>query len=494
MENSTDIDTLNKLKIHKTEDRMIKKYTVILLISGSVISSTALATDAKDRVYTVNTVELLSRAITNLPSCIEYCINAVVLKVRWKMGRPKFFWTLNVSHNSPNWLTMTHPELDKTPYTEFNVVFGKFYKQTSELFFKEPVSSIAGVNAAEIGGGRYQHKGWGKHQSVQFSEATVIGHPGSMILPMFDQNGLKPASKPGRKGEPEPCRTHGCLEDQGTNIGIGIRNDGGSSSGLSDEEKAKLGSSYLTRWLRGNGAINDPGLLRIFSYKEIHDYIANSPLGSFFKKLGTSIRLAAKPYGGKIERIFCPSEAAPFIPYYLSGYDAYAWRLGYPIADSNYSLTIANPLSKDKLGTKVKPIVKVADKVIEMPKVYEYWGNVFPRDGTVKTQNSAKMGAIVGYRANHILSDKKGTVGRIYRRPHENTVGVWAKDVPPINTTTPGQTESACHSNIANTGIFQQANATYAFTSWPKYHCDLARGSRIASIPLKTCLTPSVPE
>lgn len=473
----------------------MNKYVFVFLsalVFNSLFASKSAAqtVDPNEPIHRLNTMKVLQNAIDNMPACIEYCIEGVVLKVVFYLGVPHFFWTLRVSHNAPNWLTLTHPELDQTALTEFNIVFGKPYKKMSEVVFKKPLEVITKTKLPEIGGGRERHKAWGQHQAVQFSEATVMGSPASMILEMFDHNGIKLASRPGRKGEREPCRTHGCLEDLGDDLGDGIRGSGshlGNASALQNS-----GSGYLQGWQNGRYQLG--GLLKLFNYLNIHDAIAASKsLISFVGNLSKTLMITAKVYGARIDRLFCPMEIAPYQLYYLSGFDSYAWRMGYPITDPNHSATILNPLSKDRLGTRVKETFNIAGTTIKTPAIDEYWGNIFPRTGTVNIQNTAKMGAIVGYRANHILA-ANDNVGRVYRKPHENTVGVWSKEIPPDDATTPGQKPSACHRNIANTGIRQHADSTYAYTSWPKYHCDLAGGKTVAVISLSTCLTSRVPE
>ncbi len=464
----------------------IKLKLTIFLVVFLNITTTFAQQSTNNKTYYLDTVTLLKKTMSNMPDCIEYCIHELVFKMKKKHGIPYFFWTLNVSHNSPNWLNLTHPELDDTAYIDFNKVYGKAYKKMSELIFKKPVELIAGKKLAEeIGGGRYRHAQWGKHQAVQFSEVVVMGHPGSMILAMFGPNGLKP------KGN---CRTHGCLENKPNDLGEGIRNDTGDVDYNEDESQA-AGENYLNGWLNGNFSFTDPGLLGIFSYMGIHDIIASSDLLSdFLKNLIQLIQSTASSLGAEIDYFFCPMEIAPFIPYYLSGFDSYAWRLGYPVADSEFSNIILNPLSDDIIGTDVTDTVQIASKKIKIPTINEQWGNIYPREGTVNVQNTAKMAAVTAYRANSILSDRKKSLNRIYRKPLENTVGVWSKEVPPIDTTTPVHTVSACHKNIANTGIFIHKNSNYIYTSWPKYRCDLAGGKRILAIPLDICLTRPVPE
>ncbi len=436
-----------------------------------------------------NTVDLVIQAATDMPDCLDYKANKVVLKMTIGLfGIPEFFFTLNISHNSPNWLTMTHNELSKTPYKEYNFILGDIYEKVSEVGLKTVLFN-KGIDKIEVGGGRYQYKSWGEHQSVQYTEAMVIGHPGSMILKMFDKGGLKPDGYWVGSGENtnwHQCKTHGCLEEQYTEIGQGMRKSVNKNKPkLTEKQIGQKRLSYLKNWQDGKYT---SGIYDLMEIKGIHDQLKSiNKLGSFFKEFGELFDATSAGLGVKVDRVFCEMQVAPFIPYYLSGFDAVSWRMGYPIADPEYSTTILNPLSKDTIGTDVlDPLLKKT--------IPEKWGNIYPREGTVNISSSAKLGAVVAYRANSVLTDKERSGIRVYKKPFENTIGAWNKVFPKNDDTTPGATKSSCHKNIANTGIKVQTRGMYAYTSWPRYTCDLASGMTILEIPVNINITDKVPE
>ncbi len=458
--------------------KTVKKLALAMLISLAICNNT-IAEDKKinEKTYRVNTLTLITEAAKNMPDCIEYCINKVVLKMQITIFGPVFYWTLNVSHNSPNWLSMAHPRLSETPYKDFNILFGKVYHKLTQT----ALTTLIPTGMKDIDAGRQRYKEFGDYQAVQSTEATVMGHPGSLIFAMFDIGGLKPDGYwvgSGKNRRWHQCQTHGCLEEKNTEIGEGIRQSRVAKK-LSAENKKKLAGPYLTNWSKG---IYTNTIYKIFDVKAVHDVLKNiQALNSFFQSFGQAFQTAAASVGARFDRAFCPMDIAPFAPYYLSGIDALSWRGGYPIADPEFTKTIMNPLSKDIIGAKINGIP-------------ETWSHIYPREGVVNINNTAKMAAVVTHRANSILADKKRSGIRIYRKPFENTVGVWNKIIPNINTTTTGAKKSACHKQIGNTGTMIHNDSTYAWTSWPRYSCDLASGITIAKIPFKKCLTSVVPD
>ncbi len=461
--------------------KKIKQFILASLI-GLAIGNSAIASE---KTYRVNTMSLITQAAKDFPSCVEYCTNQLVLKMKMTIFGPVFFWTVNVSHNSPNWLTMTHTNLEETPYNEFNVFFGKIYQTLTE----KALTTMIPTGMKEIGTGRERYKNFGDYQAVQSTETTVMGHPASMILAMFDGGGLKPAGYWVGSGKDKywhQCQTHGCLEEQNTELGEGIRQSDKAKKSTFEEKKL-MAISFLKNWATG---IFTSQIYQIFDLKAVHDVLATvgkiKELASWFQTFGEVFSLLQNGgfgvgVGIGADRVFCPMDITPFYPYYLSGIDALSWRGGYPVTDPEFSATILNPLSNDIIGTNASGL-------------NERWGHIYPREGTVNINNTAKVAAVVAYRANSVLSDETRSGIRVYKKPFENTIGAWSKVVPNVETTTNGATVSACHKNIANTGTMIHNDSTYAWTSWPRYSCDLASGITIARIKFEKCLTPRVPE
>ena len=82
--------------------------------------------------------------------------------------------------------------------------------------------------------------------------------------------------------------------------------------------------------------------------------------------------------------ILMPSTAKPFVPYYSSLADAYAWR--FPALERFYPGSIIPGL--DDVGTII----------------LHDWGSVYPRNGYVNQPDDAKAGAVAAVRASTIIT------------------------------------------------------------------------------------------
>lgn len=402
------------------------------------------------------TLQLIKNNMRQMIPCIEYTIHGISTRMYFtKLGVPITYLTLNVSHNSPDNLYMTHYQLDDIPFIEFNTAFGSLYKTASEKILQVPTSLLIGSAAYGKGieASKYYHENYDEYQSLNLYESTVIGNPSAIIFQMFDQNGLKPANrKDGTKhSPPTPCQTPGCLEDYYKDfrinpseiVGGWASGSFGSTLNLTDALKAIAGSEgTLTELTRMVSSIK----------LKINDLVAKfGPL-----KLGGSL--------------FCPSAARPFEPMYLSGIDAHGWRWGYPLTDAEHSATVLNPLSGDTVGGNfIVPPTQWSQS--------QTFGHIYPREGTVNNPQTAKAAMVIAKRSESLLTSPSP-----YRIiPGKNSftgTGAWSRTFPQINQT-------SCRKNIAYTGLKEHTQAKHAWTQWPKYRCDLVRrGFRIAYIPV----------
>ncbi len=172
--------------------------------------------------------------------------------------------------------------------------------------------------------------------------------------------------------------------------------------------------------------------------------------------------------------------------------------MGYPVSDVRYSTQILNPLSSDTIGTKVSDTVRLGNQSIKLPAITETWGNLYPREGVLGHLWDSKRAAVIGARAANIMvEDNQSTRIRYKPDASNNGFGGWGKLFPINGETTPGQKVSACHKNIANTGITINETGGYVWTFWRRYNCDMrTTGIHITTIkfPQPICLTNKVPE
>lgn len=427
-------------------------------------------------VETMDTSELFSRTINTVPDCIEYCVDGMSLYMIVTPWGISYYWTPNVSHNSPDLLMMAHNTFTTTPYEEFNDYIGKSYTNAATAASKTIFNKVD----VEVGGGRSFHKKYGQHQSVNYKETTGVGHPASFILKMLGSGGFKPSGYWVNKGQKNEywhqCRTHGCLEEQRSNFGTSLRQEMSSGSGSpSQESKDADSQTFLDGWPKSNSTT--PTMLQSYGGNlSNHDSASNN---QSLSKMSSNIGSKVSRYGSIGQRIFCPINVTPFVPYYLSGLDAAQWRGGYPLTDPQYSAIILNPLSTDIIG-----------------RGKEQWGHLYPREGTVNHDWDSKIGTVVITRAASILNENNST--RVVSKPDasNNGFGGWGKFFPIEGETTPGAKAAACHKNVTNTGITNNENGGYAWTFWRRYNCDLrTTGIYITTIKFgPICLTPKVPQ
>ncbi|SUO90229.1 TraU family protein [Suttonella indologenes] len=379
-----------------------------------------------------SSLDLGQTNLQQLTDCLEYTFHGLTLRVIYYGWGYYWFWTPNVSHNSPDMLAITHAELNDIPYSDYNRVFGTALKSVSNVGFAKLGGSMIGLDA-EIGGGRYRHEAWGQHQSVQFTEASVIGNPSAMVIDAFTWDGLS---------IPREIQTSAQQLAEGK-----------SEQYLEDFVEGK------EQWTAElNGA---------FSYNQVMKSLAKSPVIKQIKRLIREIDKLAASLNGRVGHSpFCPVNQQAFQPFYLSGIDAYAWRMGYPVTDPDRTMEVLNPLA-GTIGTEG-----------------EIWGYLYPREGAVNQQESAKVAAVAAVRAADILAE--GGVGRLYREPRYKMARfAWSKVHP---------TSSECRLNIAHTGIEEEERDRYAWTMWTNHRCDLYRaGKVVAFVPLGPIrVTPSI--
>ena len=412
------------------------------------------------------TLELATVTVAQLPACLDYTIEGLTLRMIIRRWGVYFVWTPHVSHYSPDLLEMSHRELQYFPYIEYRLLLAIPYYEFTRTVFSRLLATLLGFNVnVPMGGGHYLHDQFGKHQSVQFSDAMVIGHPVAMLIEAFTFEGVNLPPSGGKNGRPQ----------------------------VSQEDV----TAWLESWV--NGKTDWPPIFsEVLGYQEVLAMLANSPVIQQVHQLMMQLNTALASVGGRVGKSpFCPVNSTPFEPYYLSGGDVYPWRIGYPVADSEKSLTILNPLSRDVIGPTTKRdreaetvIGKVLEKIAEALRELfrERWGHVYPREGSVDQRDSAKIGAVVAQRAVDLLAETEKPVGRIYRLPRYRMSGVaWSKMYP---------TQTWCHKNIANTGTeVDRPYDMYAWTVWTRHECDLyRRGFPVLYIPLGIPITPPVPD
>ena len=163
----------------------------------------------------------------------------------------------------------------------------------------------------------------------------------------------------------------------------------------------------------------------------------------------------------------CPSQATPFNPYFISGTDAIAWRLGVP--ESVYPEALIP--GKREIGNYPA----------------NTWGSVYPRTGFISQSSDAKSAAVIAQRVGDIvtrtgqphvyqsLSGRPSYNGRIWppRGLKENTdkEGKWQMLTPVQSNTCTVFGDNDTTTLTGWDGGKQADTANYAWTLWRPYEC-----------------------
>jgi len=172
--------------------------------------------------------------------------------------------------------------------------------------------------------------------------------------------------------------------------------------------------------------------------------------------------LASIPMGYR-----CPSQATPFKPYFISGTDAIAWRLGLP--ESVYP----------------EALVPGRREIGNYPA--NTWGSVYPRSGFISQSSDAKAAAVIAQRVGDLvtrtgqphvyqpLTGKPSYRGKIWPpgalRENTDKEGSWQMLTPEKSNTCSVFGENDTASLTGWDGGKQASTGSYAWTLWRPYEC-----------------------
>ncbi len=180
---------------------------------------------------------------------------------------------------------------------------------------------------------------------------------------------------------------------------------------------------------------------------------------------------------------FCPSEADIMAPYYSSGLDGWAWRLG---------LTEMIYLAYFMPGARV-----VGDGM------QQQWGPVYPRTGFLLQKDYAKGAAVIAQRVGNIVTREyqPHLYYYLYGNNYEKTwlpgeldennpdTGVWQMIAPKQDKQCYAFGENDVLNRVWSEGRTSEDNR-YAFSLWRPYKCCKKEGAFITSIdsPQPVCI------
>jgi len=421
----------------------------------------------------MGTSELLQETLSGIgEKCLDWCIVGLSF---YLVGCPycSIETTPRIAHNIPDFAFLSHPQIGNSPWKEWSEVFGE-----AQISLESSIlSSLTNGMFDNPGGGQSQFKQFGRHQTHTFKETQAVGNPVSLLFRLIGGNGEyldtdAPAS--------QDCEVDGCLENDPTigdsiNVELGMQDNsnggtGGNQSGGGSDGSGSAAQNYLGSWGSTFVGYSDPEILEAFSYldtiEQLGSYAESTEIFGQMSEMGD-----AQNASMSAQRVVCPSEAYPFLPYYLSSLDGYFWRNGFPVTDLDRAATILNPISDDKIG----PLNKKGGHTIET------WGHIYPRHGVVDNPNDQHVAAVTTVRAADILND----TGAIHLKWPVQTqyIGMWQPIYPE---------RKECKPYIVDGKISD--NAGYIWNLWRRYSCDMSEpGIYITTVyfPQPACIKDS---
>ncbi len=400
-----------------------------------------------------NTAELINRTLSAMPSCLNYCLLGIELRMRVTLTGVRFYLVPRVRHYMASMHVMAFDEPTREPYREWAGIMG-----TVQKFMLDRLANL--LTVVESGGRRTRYAQHGRHQATRFKETALMGHPVAIVPSLLDGSGTV--------REPD----YDALGDYDPPNGA---------------EYNRVISRFVDAWAdRARGCIGDPlacpvlqpafpadFLRRYFDLVEAYRTIASAmeTLAQVMElvEMAGELREIAALIGGdfgvggsvRVDRLLCPVDVTPFYPYYLSGPDALFWRSGWPITDARHTATVLNPFSSD--------VIRYRE---------ELWGHIYPRHGFLNHDHDAKAAVVMSERGAHLVSDPSVRLRPVSTNRHVE--GHWQKLSPgPTGYCAPSSTELPVPIDDAG---------GYGYNIWSENVCSLSDvGSVVAFIPYRVC-------
>lgn len=447
--------------------RWSRSLALALLLIASV--TVRAATDIKvGDTYT--TAGLIGRTIQALPACLRYCLLGIEIRVRYTGFTLEVFYVPRVEHYLSSLHVMASDRFPLEPYLEWSKTVGALQKSLLDRLAQVVPPLLGGQPLVESSGGQTRYGNYGHHQSTNFKEVELFGHPVALLPMLLDSTGHYSFT---------PAYASGGGYGYDGNGGYG---DGASSGGSGDSGGGFIGS--WTSWASPcfthpnqcpMGPLFPIGIIRQFyPLTEVINQIT-SALDSIkgalnFIEMAKTLREIAHNVGNQgygagggvqIDRLLCRNTVRIFYPYYLSGPDALFWRSGFPITDLDHATTLLNPFSTDRIGA-----------------LGETWGHLYPRHGFLNNDHPGRVAPTLAYRGAHLVADSS-----VKLRPKftsDEAKGHW-QSLSPVPT-------PYCTANIADLPTPMDEGGGYAYNIWPRYECPLSDiGVLVMFIPFRYC-------
>jgi len=441
-----------------------------------------------------NMKDLLTTSIKGMlgSDCGGYCVIGACahFRVRFTWNGVRFYTIISpkLRHAVPDLLISSYNHVGTEPWSEWRQSFGLAMTTVNQGVVAPILGTPFGLQ-----GGRADHIEQDQHQSVSYKEVDIIGHPAAIIPHIITTNGDIDDSLsfnyqvPWVNSFPEASDLDGSENDPD-----GDGNDDWDIAAMLDSGFAQILETIKAQILAALMAIEIIALIQNIldlaeTLQQLLEFYDQAMLLAESITRGTFYANFVNPVF-RATRLFCPSNVAPFQPYYLSYADTFFWRSGYPITDgpisgSDHSLEVMNPFTSPSLGNGI-----------------EEWGSMYPREGTVNNNHDAKTASVVAWRALDVLMKdvKNGSGGyRVgvplpdnYERMYDSGQGLWQMIYPELKSCQ----ATPFYETTDVTKDFMEPNefGGYAWNYYNQYECCMnTSGTKIGEIdfPAPLCLS-----
>ena len=417
------------------------------------------ATDSKvGDTYT--TQGLIKRTIQALPKCLRYCLLGIEIRVRYTGLTLEVFYVPRVEHYLSSLHVMASDRFPLEPYLEWSKTVGTLQKALLDRLAQVVPPLLGGQPLVESSGGQTRSGQYGHHQSTNFKEVELFGHPVAWLPLLLDSTGRFSSTSASASGG-----------------GDGNDGNGGNGGRFIDDWTAWARRCFTDPNSCPMGPLFPIGIIHqmyqltevlqevIAALESIKNVLNFIEMAQVLRQIAQDV--GTKGYGGgggvKIDRLLCRNTVRIFYPYYLSGPDALFWRSGFPITDLDHAATLLNPFSTDRIGA-----------------TGETWGHIYPRHGFLNHDHPGRVAPTLAYRGAHLVADPSVTL-----RPKltsDEAKGHW-QSLSPVPT-------PYCAANIADLPTPVDEGGGYAYNIWPRYECPLSDvGVVVLFIPFRYCFS-----
>lgn len=461
---------------------------IAVMLAISALAGTANAAHLDKDTFT--TADLIIPSVQGIltEDCGGYCVVGACAHLRWRLTWRGIRWYTIVSpkirHGMPVLLVSSYDHPGEEPYAEWRASFGS-------------VISSAG-DALGVAGGQEDPREMDVHQSVDFKEVNVIGHPLASLPDMVDRGGSS-GMPPLRESSPfVPPNTDGrhTVTIDGEDADVNVE---AMASSMLD---GALGSGMGTIMARYRDAMTVLRSIEIIDdVREAAEYFRNIAAFMEAVSLATETSVRSSIYGMlinprfQVPRLLCPSNIRSLQPYYLSFTDAFWWRAGYPVTDgpisgSDHSASILTPFSGDTLPVDANPLNPLD----------EVWGHLYPREGTLNQSHDAKTASVIAWRGMDVLLNSVPAPRIGIALPEGMRESGWSVDLdhprwqmihPEVKSCQP----TPYYASSDPTVDFMHINGKYGNYAWNYYRtytcCSNKRGRLVMTIdlPIPLCIS-----